>query len=41
MRVGIEGYGDGGVSQHLRNDLGVDVPRQEQRRARVPEIVEA
>ena len=30
-----------GVLEHLRDDLGVDVPRQQQRRARVPQVVEA
>ena len=39
--VGVKGDGYRGVSQHLRDDLGIDVSRQEQRRARVPEVVEA
>src|SRR5918997_5669127 len=39
MGVGVEGYGDGSMSQHLRDDLGVYVSRQEQRRAGMPEVV--
>jgi hypothetical protein len=39
--VGVEGYGDGGVSEHLGDDLGVDVPRQQERGAGVPQVVEA
>jgi hypothetical protein len=38
--IGIQGYGYSGVSQHLGDDLGVDVPAQQQRRARVPKVVE-
>jgi hypothetical protein len=39
--VGVKGDGYRGVSQHLGDDLGIDVSRQEQRSARVPEVVEA
>jgi hypothetical protein len=35
MRVGIERDSDVGVTQHLRDDLGVDVLREQQCRARV------
>jgi hypothetical protein len=40
MRVGIERDSDVGVTQHLRDDLGVDVLREQQCRARVPEVME-
>ena len=29
VRVGVQGYGYGGVAQHLGDDLGVHVPGQE------------
>jgi hypothetical protein len=35
MRVGMERDSDVGVTQHLRDDLGVDVLREQQCRARV------
>lgn len=41
MTVGVERYGDVGVPEHLRDDLGVYAPREQQRRTRVPEVVEA
>ncbi len=41
VTVGVQGDGYRGVPQHLGDDLGVDVPAQEQRRAGVSEVVEA
>jgi hypothetical protein len=41
VTVGVERYGDVGVPEHLRDDLGVYAPREQQRRTRVPEVVEA
>ena len=41
MRVGMERDSDVGVTQHLRDDLEVDVLREQQCRARVPEVMEA
>ena len=39
VRVGIQNYGDGGVAEHLRDDLGVYVPAEKECGARVSEIV--
>jgi hypothetical protein len=41
VRVGIQGYCNAGVTKHLRDYLWIYVPAEEQRRAGVPEIVEA
>jgi hypothetical protein len=41
VRVGVQGDGDAGVPQHLRDDFGVDILGKEQRRTRVSKIVEA
>jgi len=41
VAVGVERYGDVGVPEHLRDDLGVYASREQQRRTRVPEVVEA
>ena len=41
MAVGIQGNGDAGMPQQLRDNLGVDVLGEQQRGARVPEIVKA
>ncbi len=41
MRVGIEGDSDVGVTQRLRDDLGVDVSREQQFILCVPEVIEA
>jgi hypothetical protein len=41
VRVSVERDGYGGVTQHLRDDLRVDILGEQQRRARVSKIVEA
>src|SRR5215213_3161348 len=41
VRIGVEGDGNISVSKHLRNHLGVDILGKEQRRAGMPEIMEA
>ena len=41
MAVGIEGVGYGGVTEHLRDELGMYVAGEEQGGARVLELVEA
>jgi hypothetical protein len=41
MAVGIQGDGYACAPQHLRDNLGVDVLGEQQRGARVPEIVKA
>jgi hypothetical protein len=41
VRVGVEGDGYGGVPEHVRDDLGVNVLGEQERGARVPEAVEA
>jgi hypothetical protein len=41
MAVGIQGYGDAGMTNHLRDYLWVYVPAEQQRGARVPQVVEA
>jgi hypothetical protein len=41
VRVGVERDGYGGVPQHLRDNLGVDVLGEQQRGAGAPEVVEA
>ena len=41
MRIGVQGHGDGRVSQKLLHELGMDTPYQEQGSAGVPEVVEA
>ena len=40
MAVGVEGACDRGAAQQLSNELGVNVLLEQERRARVPEIVE-
>ena len=39
MRVGVQGYGNGSMPKHLRDDLGVYVPAEKECGARVSEIV--
>jgi hypothetical protein len=39
--VGVQGYGYGGVPEHLGNDFGIDILGQQQRGACVPKVVEA
>ena len=39
VRVGVEGYGDGRVPEHLLNDLGVYTFGKKQGSTGVPEIV--
>jgi hypothetical protein len=39
MRVGVQGDGDAGMTQHLRDDFEINVLREQQRGARMPEIV--
>jgi hypothetical protein len=41
VRVGVERDGDAGVAQHLGDHLRVHVLGEQERGARVPEIVEA
>ena len=41
MRVGVQGHGDSGMTEEFLHDLGVYAPAQEQRGARMPEVVEA
>jgi hypothetical protein len=40
VRISVERYGDGSVAEHLGDYLGVDVPAEKQRSARVRKIVE-
>ena len=40
VRVGVHRQADLGMVQDLHDDSRPDVPRQEQRRARVPQVVE-
>ena len=39
MGVGVEGDGDGGVAQELLDELWVDVPLEQERRASVAQVV--
>ena len=39
MAIGIKGHGDGGVSQKLLHQLGMNASAQEKRSAGVPEVV--
>jgi hypothetical protein len=39
VRVGVEGNGYGCVPEHLRHYLGIDVLGEQQRGARMPEVV--
>ena len=39
--VGVEGYGYRRMAQHLRDYFRVHIPGQQERGARVPEVVEA
>ena len=39
MGIGVEGYGYGCMSKHLGDDLRVHVAGEQQRGARVPEVV--
>ena len=41
MGVSVEGKGHGGVPQEILNELGMVAPGEQQRRARVLEVVEA
>lgn len=41
VRVSVQGDSNGRVAEHLGNDLGVDIAREQQGGARVPEVVEA
>ena len=41
VRVDVQGDADGGVSEHLGDDLGVDVLREQQRGAGMAEVVKA
>jgi hypothetical protein len=41
MRVDVQSDAHGGVSEHLGDDLRVDVLAEEKRRARVAEVVES
>jgi hypothetical protein len=41
VRVGVQRDGDSGMPQEFLHVLGMDIARQEQRGARVPEIVES
>lgn len=41
VRVVVEGDGHVGAPDHLDDNLGVDVAREQERRGRVPEVVEA
>jgi hypothetical protein len=41
MRVGVQGDGDAGVPEHFGYHLGVDVLREQDRRAGVAKIMEA
>ncbi len=41
MGIGVQGYGYGGVAEHLGDYLRVYVPTEEQRGARMAQIVEA
>ena len=40
MGVGVERYDDGGVAEELLDELGVDVPLEQERGAGMPEVVE-
>jgi hypothetical protein len=40
VAVGVQRYGYRGVPQHFTHDLRVNAFREQQRRARMPEIVE-
>jgi hypothetical protein len=40
VAVSVQGERDGGVTQHLADHLWVDTPRQQDRRNRVPEVME-